>query len=613
MIICSKSNKNSAKERQMHKIRSVFVKTKNKYMDARIGAKIMLLFSIIMIFTISISSLIYNEIYSNIMFRKISETSIQSLDSIGSIITSTFENENRFSKIIIANNEIQNALTNATEYNGDNYSRSINIYLAGILDNNSLASSVYIIDNYGNNYGADKGGLKSVKIKGRSLNDFQWYNEAKEKKGSYVLRHNGGGVFGEISSEGFVSMIRIINNIQTFEPIGILAVNIPEKSIGLSYRSIIDKYGTSVMVIDNMGVSVSNLISEKLLGSESDMYGILAEKTESKLVRVKNKEYIFSKLKVTGIDWSIIGATPFDEFSKESSVFSIVTFLVIVINGILFLFGAIFISRLITGPIKKLLDSMKSVEQGEFKKAEIAAGKDEVGLLKDRYNIMVEEIQKLFQKTIEDQKLKRKAELNMLQAQIKPHFLYNTLDSISSLAISGKNKKVYFVVKSLGSFYRTSLSKGKEVITIGEEIKSVQNYLRIQKVRYGKMFKAVYDIDERTLKFRTLKLILQPLVENSLYHGIRPRGANGSIRISAKYLDGFIELVVEDNGVGMSRQKLDQVCGRIKDPDKASFGLLGTLERLRIFYGMEDIWTIESIENSGTKITITIPAFEGEF
>ena len=407
-------------------------------------------------------------------------------------------------------------------------------------------------------------------------------------------------------------MIRIINNIQTFKPIGLLVVNIPEKSINQSYRSISSKYSTSVMIIDNMGVNISNMMSPKLQGSENKMYDMLDEKRQSKQVKIKGREYIFSKLKVDGINWNIVGAIPFDEFSKESNVFSIVTFVIILLNSVLFLFGAIFVSRLISNPIKKLMDSMKSVEKGEFRKAEIVVGNDEVGILKDRYNIMVEEIQKLFQNAINDQKLKRKAELNMLQAQIKPHFLYNTLDSVSSLALSGKNKKVYFVVKSLGGFYRTSLSKGKEVISIDEEIKSVKNYLRIQKVRYGKMFKAVYDIDERTLEYKTLKLILQPLVENSLYHGIRPKGQNGIIHISSKYSDGFIVLTVEDNGVGMDERKLDELLGSLQSPDKVSFGLRGTLERLRIFYGMGDLCKIESKEHLGTKITINIPVSEEE-
>jgi len=203
--------------------------------------------------------------------------------------------------------------------------------------------------------------------------------------------------------------------------------------------------------------------------------------------------------------------------------------------------------------------------------------------------------------------MQRKAELEVLQAQIKPHFLYNTFDAISSLALSGRNGEVYKVMKALGSYYRASLNKGSEVITIGEEIEIVRNYLTIQQVRYGDVFTANYDIHERTTKIKILKLVLQPLVENALYHGIKPKGESGNIHIAAKYYNNFVILTIEDDGVGMEEEQVQRIIHGSCNDKKISFGLWGTIERLRIFYNEEDLFCIESKKNVGTKIIINIP------
>jgi len=224
---------------------------------------------------------------------------------------------------------------------------------------------------------------------------------------------------------------------------------------------------------------------------------------------------------------------------------------------------------------------------------------------------MVTEIQNLLHQTMEEQRIKRKAELNVLQAQVKPHFLYNTLDALSYLALSGKNEELYDSLEALGSYYRTSLSKGKEVVTIKEEIEIVRSYLTLQKLRYGDIFDVIYDIDERAYEFETLKLIMQPLVENALYHGIKPKGEMGIIKIFVALEDKNIVISIEDDGVGMSEEELLDLNSDTLDSNSESFGLKGTIKRLQIFYSSSDIYKIESKKRYGTKITLTVPAKRG--
>ena len=169
-----------------------------------------------------------------------------------------------------------------------------------------------------------------------------------------------------------------------------------------------------------------------------------------------------------------------------------------------------------------------TIKRGSLKKVELDTGKDEIGILKDNYNEMIEEIDCLIKRGIQTEKDKRTYELNVLYEQIKPHFLYNTLDTIGYLVLSGDKERAYTAIENLGSYYHGSLSHGSTVVTVEEEIKIVTDYLELQKLRYGDIFDYRAEIEPELGKKKVLKLILQPIVENSPYHGIRPGGIKGS-------------------------------------------------------------------------------------
>lgn len=606
-----------------------FAKIKKRFLNLKIGTKIMLFYFVLLVFSIILSSILYQKIYSNIMSKKVSEVSLQTLYSINSNIDSMLENSKNLSKVIITSDEIQIPLKNVKNYNQKSPTtsidkepsiksiisvdldaqRTVTAHVSKFIDAFPFISSIYIFDNSSHRYGVDKVPLKSLKY--NDISKVSWYNDAKKTNGSYILRMNAGDAFKNTTEDRYISLIRIINDIYTQKPIGTLILNISENSFVDSFADIINKYDTDIMIIDgnkqdivNFRTPISFDVNEVLQTSDNKEFGSVVRK-------VGNREYLLSYLNIGKYNWKIISLMPFNELSKESSIFSVIAFIVIAINSMFVFFGSIVIARMITTPIKKLLRSMKDVEKGEFKKVDINAGNDEIGKLRDGYNIMISEIQILINKVVEDQKIKRKAELDVLQAQIKPHFLYNTFDAISSLALSGRNDEVYRVMKALGSYYRISLNKGSEVITIGEEIDIVKNYLTIQQVRYGEIFAVSYDIDDVAKRFKILKLVLQPLVENAIYHGIKPKGEKGNIHISAKFIENFIILTIEDDGVGMNEEDIHKIIdGNYKD-NKTSFGLKGTIERLRIFYAERNLFTIESKKDQGTKVVINIP-IEGE-
>ena len=230
--------------------------------------------------------------------------------------------------------------------------------------------------------------------------------------------------------------------------------------------------------------------------------------------------------------------------TSELSRFSYITLAFILVNGLLMFMGVSVFSKLVTQPINQLVSTMERVKSGQLEKVSVPTGNREISLLMDGYNVMVNEISELFSKVVEEQETIRKSELQLLQSQIKPHFLYNTFDAISSLALMNKSKEVYEAMLALGSLYRTNLNSGNEVITIDEEIEAIKNYIKILKIRYDDKFDANIDLDDKARRMQIPKLTLQPIVENALYHGIKPKGGHGTIDISVRHKNS--EVVIKN-------------------------------------------------------------------
>lgn len=279
--------------------------------------------------------------------------------------------------------------------------------------------------------------------------------------------------------------------------------------------------------------------------------------------------------------------------------------------GIAFIIISIIISLLISAsivkPIKNLEKKMVAVSQGDLSAFYDVEGRDEISILGSYFNNMLEEIRNLIDKTNLMAQQKRNLELKVLQAQIKPHFLYNTLDTIQWKAISKENYEVADLINNLSDFFRLSLSDDREFVAIDEEVNQAISYLKIQEARHGNIFTYKTDIDYSILDVKIPKLILQPLLENSIYHGIKPKGMDGLINISIKNLDSQIYIEVEDNGQGIESKKLHQLNTNLEKSVSANnYGLYNIYERLEIYYKGRFEFKIKSEMYYGTKIIIIL-------
>jgi len=279
-------------------------------------------------------------------------------------------------------------------------------------------------------------------------------------------------------------------------------------------------------------------------------------------------------------------------------------------------FGVFVISRMImtsiTKPIHKLSEMTKQAASGDFAVRVQENSGDELAILNSSFNQMVEKIGQLVEDIRMEQMNLRQTELKVLQAQINPHFLYNTLDSIIWLAEAGQKEQVVQMVSTLSDFFRTTLSKGRDYITLEEEEAHIRSYLQIQQFRYRDILEYDIQIPTKLFQCEILKLTLQPLVENALYHGIKNKRGIGHIYVNGEQDGDQILLRVQDDGIGMTSERLSYVKTLLckEEPDEntpSGFGLFNVNQRLRLNYGEQYGLKIESVYREGTTITVVIP------
>ena len=237
----------------------------------------------------------------------------------------------------------------------------------------------------------------------------------------------------------------------------------------------------------------------------------------------------------------------------------------------------------------------------------------ETSILSTSLNAMIDKINELLEQVTTEQTRLRKAEFELLQSQINPHFLYNTLDAIVWLAESGEKEKVVSTVSSLSNFFRASLNQGKDIVTLKEDIGHVRSYLEIQKIRYQDILDYEIDIDEEINECLIPKITIQPLVENALYHGIKNKRGKGKISIKGKKTDDGAKISISDDGLGITADRLRVVMNNINnrsDSEKTTYGLYNVNERIRLNFGEKYGIKIESEYGMGTTVQILLPINE---
>ena len=269
----------------------------------------------------------------------------------------------------------------------------------------------------------------------------------------------------------------------------------------------------------------------------------------------------------------------------------------------------------VSDTIAKPISDLNGVIEKASSSLEVVAQKSsisEINSLSDSFNRLIKQTKDLIQTKEEDARLLRLSEIKILQSQINPHFLYNTLDALNWKAVKYKDEDMENLISSLCDFYRISLSDGNEFITIKEELHHVLSYINIQSIRFKNLFNYKIDCPDELMNYYSLKVILQPLVENAITHGLRPKGQNGLLSISILEEDKDIVIYIEDNGVGMDESTLNEVLSGLNNIDLHKYGLYNVNQRIRLTYGEEYGLSITSKKSEGTTVKVTFPKVKEE-
>lgn len=570
---------------------------KKRFLSLGLRKKIQFLFLCTMIVCILFCSGIFYLILENQMQQSIADKEISNRTAISNNLDSTMKSINSISRLTMLRSTVRTFLL--AESNSTPRTRNALQEIHDILNTFNLSCNVVILRMDGQYLNTGPG---ITYVNTGKIFETEWLNEVMAQKGNYVIKAGTRGAFRSNIGE-MVSFVRVINDINTQKPIGILAINLPSRFFEQAYEGLSGEtshfalYDTSGRLIckDNES-TFSSLNPENLLQNTREETDKLFYKSIFTCDTLGDSHFILaSRLEVRildGLPAKLLVALIIGAFILLAFMWLINTY----------------IAKNVIYPIQRLVDSMAEVQNGWLHRVSMNVNDDEIGLLKNSYNAMLIEINQLIEELLQKEKTLRMAELDALQEQMKPHFLYNTLDMIRYMALENRTDEVYNMLETLGNFYRRFLSKGSTDLSLGEEIEIVRSYLTLQRTRFEDIFTDEYEIEEGLSSIRVPRLILQPLVENSIYHGIRPKGEHGVIRVTVKRQEDFLFLSIYDNGIGMSAHQRELL---FSGKDSRSFGFQGTIERIRYYYKTEDVFEIHSTEGEYCEIILKLPLSNG--
>lgn len=442
----------------------------------------------------------------------------------------------------------------------------------------------------------------------------RWYREASENPEEIQLISvvTGRNIVTNrsYSIDDVFSLAKAVQDPETGEVLGVILLDIRHDIIQSSINGVTIGEKGFVFVMDQE----DNIVYTPVNGIVYRVNPKWVKAMEPMSVQIQGGSYqIRSELSpYTG--WRTVGVFSMDEVMSSVNTIVYILFTCVIISLVLVVIVSFKFSRTLTNPIFKLKRLMKQAESGDLTVRFNFEHNDEIGELGQSFNHMIARIDQLIQMVYVEQENKRTAEMKSLQEQIKPHFLYNTLDTISWMARDYDAEDIVRLVDALTNMFRIGLSHGKDIITVKEEITHVSNYLYIQKIRYKDKLNYVIHVDESLYAIEVPKLILQPLVENAIYHGVKAKRGGGTITITGVPEGENLVFTVQDNGAGMPQEKVEELNRRMSErsvlDEQKSFGLFYIRERIQLCYGKGYGVHVESTLGEGTRVTITLPLYQ---
>jgi two-component system, sensor histidine kinase YesM len=578
---------------------------------------------ILIIIPLVVTSIISYSIYKNSMLNEISDYSLKIVNQLNNNIDTYLEDMVGISILPMYDKDLQNFLQNGNGYDYTDQ-KNIDLYKQDKLHNflftlNNLRTEidgVFIYSSEGKVYYniRGKGIVGSGKINEKyDYTSSEWYKKAKAENGKSVIigTHLQDQVLA--SDKRVFSIAKIIKDINYGTDIGSILIDVDLSKIEEICKGVIYSNRERIIILDNSDkIIYSSLGAEKIDAVNTGLKKMEGVEHGSYYSDLYGEEYLVTFTKSQYSEWRTVRLVPIVQLLHATQIIKRLTFVISMLSmffAVLFLF---FIAKKISYPIHKLKSKMELVEKGDFDVSVDIKSKNEIGMLGDKFNKMVTKLRDLVRTVYQVQIQNKEAQLIALQNQINPHFLYNTLDSIHMMAEINSDFEVSKMITTLAKLLRYSIKSSNDLVTIRDEIKHVKNYITIQEVRYENKFKFFLDIDKTLEEYKILKLILQPLVENCIYHGIKDNEAACYILVTAELEGDLITIRVIDNGMGMTEERLAEVKESIikndRNVEEKSIGICNVNNRIKTYFGEKFGLEVSSKQNAGTEISIHIPA-----
>lgn len=407
----------------------------------------------------------------------------------------------------------------------------------------------------------------------------------------------------QISGEPTFVALKSITNIDNTKYLGALVLLIRETNISSAFRDLPDSSSRDFYITDENGQILSSSSSGGIYKDfssytkiSSENYKTLTE-TDRQFFSVDGTDTLFICKSYPDLNWNVINLIPLESLTLDHMVILHNILLISIVVFILSVFFSILCTGTVTAPIQKLVEKMKSASAGKLNISASYSSNDELAVLYNQFNLMMQKIQTLLNDIYEEQNAKQKMEIRLLQSQINPHFLYNTLDSLYFVAIMHGDDQMAEMVEALSDNFKLALNNGSKYIKVADSVKWMQGYMKLQNMRYNNRFELFVDISREILQRETITFIFQPFIENAMYHGLEPKIGKGKISLRGWQEQNNMIFTIEDDGVGIDDMS------RLEN----GYGVRNVIERIKLNYGEKYGVTFESSPGNGTKVTIVVP------
>ncbi|WP_175991537.1 sensor histidine kinase [Bacillus sp. Marseille-Q1617] len=580
-------------------------------LQKRLAAKVILTILVVCLIPTVFNSVFFYRSASDVVKENVRESSRQIARQAAESLSFIFSNGSDMSDLIYSNERIQEIVKDDLKSGSPAAGKEENQeYMTSYLNSNIYTSSfvriLYVLKQEGKSWGS--GTFSPYKLSQVNVDEMDWAEEAVRRDGELVW---GGLEYDRFSGAGentdlVLPITRVLKDFDTMENIAYVQVGLDGKAILDKINQIkLGKTGHFFVVNEQAEVVIDNDLESlhKPVENKEMRDYILSQKREFEYEEEDIPYYGVTE--PIGNGWLIVGRVPTSEITGEIISIQKIIIGASVIFGILAILVGSFIAKKVTDPVKILTQQMKLVGEGNLKVRTSVDSKDEIGMMSSEFNHMINRVEELLEQVKEEQHQKQEAVLRAIKHRINPHFLFNTLSTIRWLVQFKQTERANTALTALSKLLEGNMGKSGNFISIKEEVELVEQFMVILQIRYEQKFHLVTDFEEGVEDWEIPRMLLQPIVENSIFHGIVPTGTEGTVWITGKNIPGGIQIEIRDDGVGVEQDMLQRV-QRTSDGDNSyvGIGLSHVADSIRLYFGPDSKMEISSGEGTLVKLVL---------